>query len=118
MVYVVCAMLIAVIGFQIALIFGAPWGRVTQGGQVDGALPLSGRILAALSGLLLAAIACAVLSADGAWPYWPRWTSWGAVAILFVSTVLNWITPSAPERRLWVPIMTVLLCLTSAILWS
>ncbi len=117
MIYLLCAMLIGVIGFQIALILGAPWGRITQGGQVDGALPLSGRIVAAVSILILGAVVLAVLSADGCWPRWPRWTSWAAVIVIFVSTVLNWITPSAPERRLWAPTMTVMLCLTTAVVW-
>ncbi|PUB17329.1 hypothetical protein [Yoonia sediminilitoris] len=117
MVYFVCVVILGVIGFQVALIVGAPWGRLTQGGQVDGALPLSGRIIAALSIAILAAIALALLSADGYWPYWPRWTAWPAVAVIFVSTVLNWITPSVAERKLWGPIMTVILCLTIAIVW-
>ena len=45
---------LCVIGFQIALIAGAPWGRITQGGQVDGALPMQGRVIAVVSiGLLV-----------------------------------------------------------------
>lgn len=41
------AMLIGTIGFQVALIFGAPWGRITQGGAHDGPLALKGRLLLA-----------------------------------------------------------------------
>jgi len=110
-------MILGVIGFQIALIFGAPWGRLTQGGQIDGALPLSGRIIAGVSLIILAAIASAMLSSEGHWPHWPNWTAWAAVGVIFISTVLNWITPSVPERKLWGPIMTVILCLSLAILW-
>ncbi|TNY47016.1 hypothetical protein FGC33_03550 [Streptococcus pyogenes] len=112
------ALILGVIGFQVALILGAPWGRLTQGGQVEGALPRSGRMVAALSIVLLVAMALAILSADGHWPGWPRWTGWGAVAVTGVSMVLNWITPSAAERRLWGPIMTLMFGLSFAVCWA
>lgn len=117
MVYLFCLMILGVIGFQVALIFGAPWGRLTQGGQVDGALPPSSRVVAALSIIILAAIALAILSANGLWPNWPRWTAWSAVAVILISATLNWITPSAAERKLWGPIMTVMLILALVIVW-
>ncbi len=117
-VYLFCLMILGVIGFQVALILGAPWGRLTQGGQVDGALPPSGRIIAALSIVILAAIAFAILSTDGYRPNWPRWTAWPAVSVIALSTVLNWITPSTAERKLWGPIMTVMLILAIVIVWS
>lgn len=115
MIYLFCFGIIAVIGFQVALILGAPWGRLTQGGQIDGPLPHIGRIIAALSIGILLAIAMAILSADGKWPGWPRWTAWGAIAVLSISTVLNWITPSPEERKLWGPIMTVMLIFAIAV---
>lgn len=117
MLYLFCLMLFGIIGFQIALILGAPWGRVTQGGQVDGPLPRSGRVVAALSIIVLMATAFAILSTDGHWPHWPRWTMWPALAVITISTILNWITPSAAERKLWAPIMTVLFAITLAIVW-
>lgn len=117
MIFVFCLTILGVIGFQIALILGAPWGRLTQGGQVDGPLSSSGRIIAAISIGILMAIALAALSADGYWPNWPRWTAWAAGAILMTSTVLNWITPSAEERRLWGPTMTLIITLFAAVLW-
>ncbi|SIN78194.1 hypothetical protein [Vannielia litorea] len=112
-----CALILGVIGFQIALILGAPWGRITQGGQVEGPLPRSGRIVAAVSIALLIAMALAILSADGRWPAWPSWTGWAAVAMNGVMTVLNWITPSPAERRLWGPITTVIFALAFAVNW-
>lgn len=115
--YLFCLGIIAVIGFQVALVLGAPWGRVTQGGQVEGPLPLRGRIIAALSIAILAAVGMAILSANGNWPNWPRWTAWAAVAVVFASTVLNWITPSPAERKLWGPFMTAMLVLAIAIVW-
>lgn len=100
---------VAVIGFQIALIVGAPWGRITQGGQVDGPLPRRGRILAAVSIFILAFRALSVLSTAGMAVDWPKWTVWVALAVQALSALANWITPSAPERRLWGPITTVML---------
>ncbi len=115
--YIYSAMILGVIGFQIALILGAPWGRITQGGQVEGPLPPSGRMVAAVSIAILMGMALAILSADGRWPGWPAWTGWMAVAVNALSMILNWITPSAPERRLWGPIMTVMFALAVAIVW-
>lgn len=118
MIYFFCSMMLGVIGFQVALILGAPWGRLTQGGQTEGPLPLSGRIIAAVSIGILIAIAMALLSADGRCPNWPRWTAWGAIAVLSTSTVLNWITPSSAERKLWGPTMTIVLIFAIAIVWQ
>lgn len=113
--YVYCVMILGVIGFQVALILGAPWGRLTQGGQIEGPLPRSGRLVAAASIIVLVGMALAVLSADGRWPSWPSWTGWIAVAVNALSTLLNWITPSTAERKLWGPIMTVMLALAVAV---
>ncbi|MBM2322386.1 MULTISPECIES: hypothetical protein [Marivita] len=101
--------MLAIAFFQVALIFGAPLGRFTQGGQHEGALPLSGRIIAAVSIPVVLLQGLAILSAAG-FPGlgWPVWTGWVALAVTGVSTVLNWITPSKPERMVWGPIMLVL----------
>lgn len=112
-----CAMIFGVIGFQIALILGAPWGRITQGGQTEGPLPGSGRFVALASIAILIGMALAILSSDGRWPGWPAWTGWVAVAVNALSMVLNWITTSAPERMLWGPIMTVMFVLALAVVW-
>lgn len=101
----------AVIGFQLCLIAGAPWGRLTQGGRHDGALPASGRIAAGLSILLLAGMGGAIASAAGLFPGWPGWTGWVAIGVHGLSTVLNWITPSRAERNLWGPVTTLMLAL-------
>jgi hypothetical protein len=72
-------------------------------------LPLSGRIIAAVSIPVVLFQGLAILSAAG-FPglEWPRWTGWVALAVTLVSTVLNWITPSKPERAVWGPVMLVL----------
>jgi len=116
MVYLLCVILLGAVGLQVALILGAHWGRLTQGGQHEGALPLKGRITALLSIFILTAIGLAMLSANGQWPYWPRWTAWLGTTILAVSTLLNWITPSPAERKLWAPVMTMTLILAVCVL--
>lgn len=100
---------LAVVFFQFALIGGAPLGRWTQGGQHPGRLPLSGRIVAAVSVFVLLFQALAILSAAG-FPGlgWPRWTGWAALAVSAISTVLNGVTPSAKERALWFPVVLVM----------
>jgi hypothetical protein len=106
---------LGVIGFQIALILGAPWGRITQGGQVEGSLPLTGRVAAFVSIFILVTMGLAALSAAGMSgplgpvqvPDWPRWAGWTAFGAQCVVAFFNWITPSAPERRLWGPITTL-----------
>lgn len=110
------AFIAGVMLFQVALIAGAPWGRLTQGGRHDGALPASGRIAAVASILILAALALAVLSASGFAPAWPRWTGWAAVFVQGVVMVANWATPSPAERKLWGPITSVMFGLALTVL--
>lgn len=114
--FVYAAICAAVIVFQFCLIAGAPWGPLTQGGKNPGALPASGRIAAALSVVLLAMMAAAMLSAAGLWPRWPLWTAWTTLGIQVLSTLMNWITPSRPERLLWGPVTTLMLIAAATIM--
>ena len=109
--FAVCAGVVA--GFQLALALGAPWGRFAMGGAVPGRLPPPMRVAAAVQGVLIALLAVAVLSAAGlvlpdlavTFP----WLVWVAVAVSALAVVLNAISRSAGERRLWVPVACVLL---------
>jgi hypothetical protein len=109
--------MLAIAFYQVALIFGAPLGRYTLGGQHEGALPLSGRFIALVSIPIVLFQGLAILSAAG-FPGlgWPAWTGWVAFAVTVVSTVLNWITPSKPERVVWGPIMLVLSAMAFVVL--
>ena len=40
--------IVLVVLFQFCLIFGAPWGQITQGGRYEGPLPVTGRVAALL----------------------------------------------------------------------
>ncbi len=108
---------LGVVGFQFALIAGAPLGPWTQGGQHEGALPVSGRLLAALSVPVLVFMGLAIVSAAGfAGGFWPRWTGWVALAVSGASCVLNWITPSARERAVWGPVTLIMVALAGYVM--
>jgi hypothetical protein len=101
------------VAFQLALAFGAPWGSYAMAGKFPGRLPAPMRAAAVIQAAVLALLASIVLSRAGvafasiaeSLP----WLIWLPVAFSAVSLVLNAITPSAAERRLWVPVAIVLL---------
>jgi hypothetical protein len=102
-----------VIAFQIGLALGAPWGRYAMGGAYPGRFPARLRIGALIQAILLAALAVVVLADAGLlmpdlsadYP----WLIWLAVAFSALSVVLNAITRSAVERRIWLPVAVVML---------
>jgi len=97
-----------VVLFQIALILGAPWGHLTLGGQWQGALPLQVRFIPGISILLLLAMTRIGLGASGLLPPWgPRWLIWLVCAYMALGVAVHIVTPSAAERMLWLPILTV-----------
>ncbi len=108
---VYAALAAVVILFQIALILGAPWGHLTQGGFHPGVLPLQQRLMAAASVVLLAGMAFVVLSHAGvlARQPWSKVAMWGVVVMGVLSVVMNLATPSAPERMIWAPVTVVML---------
>jgi hypothetical protein len=102
-----------VVLFQIALGLGAPWGRYAMGGGVPGRFPPPLRLAAVVQALLIGLLAVAVMSAAGlvlpelavAFP----WLAWVAVIVSTLAVILNAISRSAGERRIWVPVASVLL---------
>ena len=102
-----------VIAFQVALALGAPWGAYAMGGASPGRLPPAMRVAALVQAAVLGALAVVVLSHAGlALPSLARaypWLIWIAVAVSALSVLLNAITRSAGERRIWLPVALVLL---------
>ena len=102
-----------VIAFQLALAFGAPWGSYAMGGAFPGRFPPRLRVAAVVQAALLAVTGAIVLSRAGivlpglAEP--ARWLIWAVAAIALVALVLNAISPSAGERRIWVPVALLML---------
>lgn len=102
-----------VVAFQLAMALGAPWGSYAMGGAFPGRFPTPMRIAAVVQAVVIGAIAVAVLSAAGlvvrdlavAVP----WLIWVAVVVSALALVLNAISRSAGERRIWVPVAAVML---------
>jgi hypothetical protein len=104
---------VGVVVFQLALALGAPWGEYAMGGRFPGTFPRAMRVSAVGQAVLLAALAVYMLSEAGlVLPSLARtlpWLIWAVVAFSAVSLLLNAITPSAGERRIWVPVAIVML---------
>ena len=103
----------AVVAFQLALALGAPWGAYAMGGAFPGRFPPAMRVAAVVQAVLIAFLAVVVLSAAGLVlpdlaAQFP-WLVWVAVVTSAVAVVLNAISRSAGERRIWVPVAVVLL---------
>lgn len=101
------------IAFQGALALGAPWGEYTMGGAYRGSLPPRLRVAAVGQALVLAVLVLIVLSKAGVVDV-PvvrdlPWLPWVAVAFSVVSLVLNAISRSPSERRIWVPVALLML---------
>ena len=102
-----------VIAFQFALALGAPWGRYAMGGAFPGRFPPPMRVAAVVQALLIGLLVAGVLSTAGlvlpdlaaAVP----WVVWVAVVVSALAVILNAISRSAGERRIWVPVAVVLL---------
>lgn len=108
-----------VVLFQFALALGAPWGAYAMGGAFPGRFPPAMRVAAVVQAVLLALMAGVVLARAGlALPGWDvasAWLIWGVVAFCAVAVVLNSISRSAGERRLWVPVTLVMLASSLAV---
>ena len=104
--------ILGVIAFQIALVAGVPWGAYAMGGAFPGQLPPALRIAAIVQAVLLAGMAAVILAQAGLiLPGWSQgsWLVWIVVAVMLLGLVLNLITPSAGERKIWAPTLSILL---------
>lgn len=106
------AVIAGTVAFQIALALGAPWGAYAMGGAFPGRFPPRMRVAAVVQAIVLAALAVVVLSAaalllPGLVAGAP-WVAWVPVVVSTVSLVLNALTPSPGERRIWVPVAVAL----------
>lgn len=102
-----------VVGFQLALALGAPWGAYAMGGGRPGRFPPGLRVLAVVQAVVIAMLALIVLSAAGiAAPEVVDdlpWLVWLPVVVSGASLVMNAMSRSPGERRLWVPVAAVML---------
>jgi hypothetical protein len=111
---IVFALVIAgAIAFQLALAAGMPWGAYAMGGRFPGVFPPRMRVAAVVQAVVLLALGGIVLAAAGvglAGLLDPApWLVWVAVIFSALSLLVNAISPSPGERRIWVPAAVVLL---------
>ncbi len=90
---------LAVCGFQLAMVLGAPWGELTLGGRWKGSLPAIGRVFALLSLALLVFFSLVILVRAG----------------VLNSGSANLVTPSRRERALWLPVVLAMLLLSTVV---
>ena len=96
------------VAFQLALVAGAPWGALTQGGRVKGVLPGPARLVALFSAALLLGFIWIVRARAGT-PSRCRRAIWAVVAYCALGVVANAATPSPAERALWLPVVAIML---------
>jgi len=90
------------VAFHVALILGAQLGHLTMGGRWRGALPPAGRVASGMSALLVGAMAWVVVAGPG-------WAVWVVVGVMVLSVAMHIATPSQAERRLWLPVVGVMM---------
>ena len=102
-------LLVGIAAFQVGLVFGAPWGAYTQGGETNGALDTSGRVVAAVSCGILLVMAAAILARvrEGPLKKAPgrlvTTLAWLTAIYSALAVVLNLATESSSERAVFAP---------------
>ena len=87
-----------------------------MGGLYPGVLPISGRIIAALSAVVLMIMAVVVFrQARG--QIGVRWPIWGVICLTAMTTLSNLVSPSDQERYLWAPFALVMLVCVLRVWW-
>ena len=89
--WMVAVLFYVIAAFHAALVLGAPWGALTQGGGGSGPLAASGRIAAAVSCVISVVMANAILARVGRGPW-----VFGHPASPPSSPGSPWCTPSSP----------------------
>lgn len=109
--------MVSIAAFQFALVFGAPWGAYTQGGETEGALDPSGRVVAAVSCAILLVMAAAILARvrEGPLKNVPRRLvtvlAWFTTIYAALAVVLNLATQGSSERAVFGPTAILLFVL-------
>ena len=120
--WTVAVLFYLIAAFHAALVLGAPWGALTQGGGASGSLATSGRLAAAVSCVISVVMANAVLARVGRGPLGVRPSrvaavlAWFTMVYAVVAVILNLISRSSAERALWAPVSLVLLGLITYVM--
>jgi hypothetical protein len=99
------------IAFQLALAAGAPWGDYAMGGRYPGRFPPRMRVAAVVQAGVLVVLGLIVATRAGMVrsPLDAPWLIWGVVAFSAASVVVNAISRSHSERKVWLPVALGLL---------
>jgi hypothetical protein len=114
--------MVVVAAFQVALVFGAPWGAYTQGGETEGALGTSGRVVAAISCAILLVMAAAILARvrEGPLEDAPAKLvtalAWFTTIYAAVAVAFNLATQSSSERAVFAPTAILLFVLVVTVM--
>lgn len=110
-----------VAAFQVALAFGAPWGRAAWGGANEGRLPRNLRIASAVAAVAWILLGSLIFERAGheliPLPFTvPNWVPWALFGLSLLGAVMNLASKSRLERVIWSPVAAVLalLCLLVA----
>lgn len=95
------------VAFQLGLACGRPWGEYAMGGRYPGRWSPPLRFVALLQAAILFSLA--VLVIEHARTVRLGDAVWIPVGVSALAFVLNTITPSQKERRLWQPMSFVML---------
>jgi len=102
-----------IILFQLGLTLGMPWGEASMGGKYPGKYPPKMRVVSFINIFVLSIIGVIVLiKADLILPPLKSFSNtaiYFVVVFSFVATILNLITPSKIERKIWAPVAIILL---------
>ena len=117
-----CLLALGVCLFQVALICGAPWGEITLGGRWRGALPWRVRLIPLLSILLLLAFCGVVWARAGlgfaSWQGVSGSLIWVVVGYTALGVLVHIATPSPRERRIWLPVLLLMLASSGSVALS
>lgn len=100
--------MVVVFLFQFCLTIGLPWGEASMGGKYPGKYPPGMRVVSLLNMIILSFLTIIVLvKADLILSQFKSFSNtaiWFVVAFSAVGSVLNMITPSKIERKIWAPV--------------
>jgi hypothetical protein len=115
---VFAALIGIVVLFQLALAAGMPWGGIAMGGKFPGQYPPPLRVVALIQVAVLMLIASIVLSKSGLmlteWHSFANIAIWFVVVFSLVASVMNLLTSSVWEKRIWAPV-SILMLITSIV---
>jgi hypothetical protein len=102
--------------FQLALAAGAPWGSLAMGGRFPGRFPPAMRVAALVQVAIYGVMGAIVFTrARMILPDMldvSRVAVWVVVTLMAVAVLLNLITPSKWERRVWAPVAAVMFAMS------